>query len=45
MDRAEEIACRKVAFDLFKLMEQLLEPQLVRLMNDDEQHLVVLRGR
>ena len=26
-----------------KLMQQLLKPKLVRLMNDDEQHLVVLR--
>ena len=45
MDRAEEIAGRKIAFDLLKLVEQLLEPQFVGLMNDDEQHLVVLRGR
>jgi len=42
MNRAEEIAGGEILFDLLKLVEQLLEPQLVRLMNDDEEHLVVL---
>ena len=45
MNRAEEIAGRKISFDLLEFVEQLLEPQLVRLMNDDEQYLVVLRRR
>ncbi len=42
MNRAEEIAGGEILFDLLKLVEQLLEPKLVRLMNDDEEHLVVL---
>ena len=45
MNRAEEIAGRKIVFDLFKLVEQLLEPELVSLMDDDEQHLIVLGRR
>src|SRR5712691_9063737 len=46
MNRAEKAAGRKIALYFLELMEQLLEPELVGLMNDDEQHLVVLgRGR
>ena len=43
MDRAEEIARGKISFYFLKLMKQLLEPKFIRLMDDDEQHLVVLR--
>jgi hypothetical protein len=43
VDRAKKIACGKVALYLFKLVQQLLEPQFVRLMDDDEQRLVVFR--
>ena len=42
MDRAEEIARGEISFYFFKFMEQLLEPQLVGLVNDDEQHLIML---
>src|SRR5207237_4021865 len=42
MNRAEEIATGKLSLNLLKLMQQLLEPELVRLMDDDEQHLVML---
>jgi len=42
MNRAEQIAAGEISFDLLELMEQLLEPELVGLMDDDEQHLVVL---
>ncbi len=42
MNRAEEIAGRQISLYFFELVKQLLEPQLVGLMNDDEQHLVVL---
>jgi hypothetical protein len=46
MNCAEEIAGGEILFDFLELVEQLLEPKLVRLMNDDEEHLVVLgRGR
>jgi hypothetical protein len=43
VNRAEKIARGKVFFYLLKLVQQLLEPQLVRLMNDDEERLIVLR--
>src|SRR5918996_4998303 len=43
MNRAEEIARRKISLYFIKLMQQLLEPKFVRLMNDDEERLVVLR--
>src|SRR5258705_10987493 len=43
MDRAEQIARRKVGLYFLKLMQQLLEPELVSLMNDDKQHLVMFR--
>jgi hypothetical protein len=42
MNRAEEIAGREISLYFLELVEQLLEPQLVRLMDDDEKHLVVL---
>src|SRR5438034_3026752 len=42
MNRAEEIAHGEISLYFLKLMKQLLEPQLVGLMNDDEQHLVML---
>ena len=43
MNGAEKIARGKISFNLFELVQQLLEPELVGLMDDDEQHLVVLR--
>src|SRR5262249_4924367 len=42
VDRSEEIACGKISLYFVKLMQQLLKPKLVRLMDDDEQTLVVL---
>ena len=46
MNRAEQIAGGEIAFYFLELVQQLLEPELVGLMNDNEQHLVVLgRGR
>ena len=45
MDRAEKIAGGEISLYFLELMQQLLEPELVRLMNDDEQHLVVLGRR
>ena len=43
VDRPEEIACGKISLYFVKLMQQLLKPKLVRLMDDDEQRLIVLR--
>src|SRR6266481_8554814 len=43
VNRAEKIARGKISLYLFELMQQLLEPQLVRLMNDDEENLIMLR--
>src|SRR5215472_7811669 len=43
MDRAEKIACGKISLYFVKLMQQLLKPKLVRLMDDDEKRLIVLR--
>src|SRR5438876_7064499 len=45
MNRPEGIARGEISPYFLELMEQLLEPQLVGLMNDDEEHLVVLGGR
>src|SRR5438874_11628181 len=45
MNRPEEIARGEISPYFLELMEQLLEPQLVGLMNDDEEHLVVLGAR
>src|SRR5439155_19532437 len=45
MNRPEELARGELSPYFLELMEQLLEPQLVGLMNDDEEHLVVLGGR
>src|SRR5438552_17487069 len=42
MNRAEEIASREIFSNFLELVKQLLEPQLVGLMNDDEEHLVML---
>src|SRR4029450_13321793 len=42
MNRTEQIASGEVSLNFLELMQQLLEPQLVGLMDDDEQHLVVL---
>ena len=42
MNRAEEIAGGKISLYFLELMQQLLKPQLVCLMNDDKQRLVVL---
>ena len=44
MNRPEEIASGEIAFNFFKLMEQLLEPKLIGLVDDDEQHFVMLGG-
>src|SRR6267378_3458796 len=41
MNRAEEIPCGKIFLNFFKLMQQLFEPELVGLMNDDEEHFIV----
>ena len=43
VDRPEEIACGKISLNFVKLMQQLLKPKLVRLMDDDEQRLIVFR--
>jgi hypothetical protein len=43
VDRPEEIACGKIPLNFVKLMQQLLKPKLVRLMDDDEQRLIVFR--
>jgi hypothetical protein len=43
VDRSEEIACGKISLYFVKLMQQLLKPELVRLMDDDEQRLIVFR--
>src|SRR5437667_9127016 len=40
---AKKVARGKVSFYFLELMQQLLKPQLVRLMNDDEEHLIVFR--
>jgi len=45
MNRAEEIASGKILLNFFKLMQQLLEPELIGLVNDDEEHFIVLRRR
>src|SRR5205814_5070659 len=45
MNRAEKIARRKIFFYFLELVQQLLEPELVGLMDDDEQHLIVLGRR
>ena len=45
MNRAEEIAGREISFYFLELVQQLLEPKLVRLMDDDKQHLVVFGRR
>src|SRR2546429_2659471 len=45
MNRTEEIACGKILLNFFKLMQQLLKPELIGLMNDDEQHFIVFRWR
>jgi hypothetical protein len=42
MNRAEEIASGKISFYFLELVQQLLKPQLVGLVDDDEQRLVVL---
>jgi hypothetical protein len=42
MKRNSKIAGREIFFDFLELVQQLFEPELVSLMNDDEQHLVVL---
>src|SRR5262245_29940075 len=43
VDGPEQIACGKISPYFLKLVQQLLKPKLVRLMNDDEQRLVMLR--
>src|SRR4051812_30030167 len=43
VDRIEEFAPTKVPIDSFELVQELLEPELVGLMNNDEEHLIVLR--
>jgi hypothetical protein len=38
------VALFEAPLEVARLVEQLLEPQLVHLVDDDEQHLVVLGG-
>src|SRR2546423_339598 len=45
MNRAEEIPCGKIFLNFFKLMQQLLKPELIGLVNDDEEHFIVFRRR
>jgi hypothetical protein len=45
MNRTEEIARGKIALNLFEFVQQLFEPELVGLVNDDEQHFIVFRWR
>jgi hypothetical protein len=40
---AEQVTGRKVSLYFPELMQQLLEPQFIRLMNDNEEHLIVFR--
>ena len=42
-DGAVEVAGAEVAADLLQFVQQQLEPQLVGLVDDDEEHLVVFR--
>ena len=41
----QKIASGKIVLNFFKLMQQLLKPQLIGLMNDNEQHFIVFRRR
>ena len=41
--RAGTIVSRKQSLEVVQLVEDLLEPELVHLMDHDEEHLVVLR--
>src|SRR5258707_673663 len=43
VDRSSELAGGKISLYFVKLMQQLLKPELVRLMDDDEQRLIVFR--
>jgi hypothetical protein len=45
MNRAEEIAGGEISLYFLEFMQQLLKPKLIRLVDDDEQHLVVLGRR
>ena len=45
MNCPEEIAGGEILFNFLELMQELLEPQLIGLMDDDEEHLVVLCRR
>src|SRR6476660_151015 len=42
MNRAEEISCGKISLNFFKLVQQLFEPEFIGLVNDDEEHFIVL---
>src|SRR3954452_7183437 len=42
MDRAEQIARAEVALYLLELVQELFEPELVGLVDNDEQHFIVL---
>ena len=42
MNRPKETAGGKISLYFLELVEQLLEPKFVGLMDDDEQHLIVL---
>src|SRR3954453_5851867 len=42
MDRAEQIARAEVAFHLLELGQEVFEPELVGLVDNDEQHFIVL---
>ena len=41
--RAKKIAGGEISADFLELVQQLLEPELVCLVNDNEKHLIVLR--
>ena len=41
---SEKIAAGKISVNFVKLVQQLLKPKLVRLMDDDEQRFIVFRG-
>src|SRR6202011_2250156 len=45
VNRSKQIIRRKIFVNFLKLVKQLLEPELIRLMDDDEQHFIVLGRR
>ena len=41
----QQPVCVQIAHHRLDLVQQLLKPQLVHLVNDNKEHLVVMRGR